>query len=147
VDVSRLIDPGYWFEGSLAGAPTPITYVVIAIFTLLLIAGLTVWLRRRRLFPGQRIKTRLAAQLGPWFVTAATIGLVSSLLRVAQFPILSARVIWLVCFVWALCIVGYVAWYWRSRYPAELARTEREEQLKRYVPRPRQRRRPDRRRR
>ena len=136
----RLIDPSYWFEGSTAGPATPITYALIALFALLLAASLVLWLMRRRLFPGQRIKTRLANQLGPWFVTAAAIGLVSTLLRVAQFPILSARVIWLVCLVSLLGLVAYLVRYWLTSYPAELVRLQREEERQRFIPKARRRR-------
>ena len=136
----RLIDPSYWFEGSTAGPATPITYALIALFALALAASLVVWLMRRRLFPGQRIKTRLASRLGPWFVTVAAIGLVSTLLRVAQFPILSARVIWLAAMAGLLGLLAYLVRYWRTQYPAELLRVQREEQRQRFMPKPRRRR-------
>jgi phosphatidylglycerophosphate synthase len=147
VEPARLIDPSYWFEGSTAGPPTPFTYAVIALFAILLVASLVVWLMRRRLFPGQRIKTRLANRLGPWLVTAAAIGLLSALLRVVQFPILSARVIWLAALLWYLGLVGYLVYYWRTRYGPELARLEREEMRQRFVPKPGRRKRAERRRR
>jgi len=147
VELDRLIDPSYWFEGSAAGPATPITYALIALFAILLAASLVIWLMRRRLFPRQRIKTRLANQLGPWFVTAAAIGLISTLLRVAQFPILSARVIWLAALIAMLALLAYLIRYRLTRYPAELARIEREEQRLRFMPRPGRRKRPDRRRR
>jgi tellurite resistance protein TehA-like permease len=147
VQFDRLIDPGYWFEGASAGPATPITYALIALFALLLIGSLVVWLLRRRLFPGQRIKTRLANRLGPWFVTAAAIGLFATLLRVAEFPILSARVIWLVALLWIVGMLAYVARYFRTVYPTELVRLQREEQRQRFIPKPGRRKRPERRRR
>ena len=140
MDFLRLIDPSYWFEGSTAGPATPFTYALIALFAILLIASLVVWLFRRRLFPGQRIKTRLANRLGPWLVTASAIGLLSTLLRVAQFPILSARIIWLAALLWYIGLVAYVVRYWRTRYPAELARLQREEMRAQFVPKPRRKR-------
>jgi hypothetical protein len=146
VQIERLIDPSYWFEGSTAGPATPFTYVLIVLFALALVASLVVWLMRRRLFPGQRIKTRLANRLGPWFVTAAAIGLISTLLRVVQFPILSARVIWLAALLGLIGLLAYLVRYWRTRYPAELVRLQREEMRQRFVPKPR-RKRPERRRR
>ena len=147
MEFARLIDPSYWFEGSTAGPATPITYALIALFALLLAASLVLWLMRRRLFPGRRIQTRLANQLGPWFVTAAAIGLLSTLLRVAQFPILSARVIWLASLAAILGLVAYLVRYRLTRYSAELARLAREEQRQRFMPRPSRRKRADRRRR
>jgi hypothetical protein len=140
VNIQRLIDPSFWFEGATAGPATPFTYALIALFALVLVASLVVWLMRRRLFPGQRIKTRLANRLGPWFVTGAAIGLLSTLLRVAQFPILSARVIWLAALLWLLGLVAYLLRYWRTRYPAELAQVQRDEQRQRFLPKPRRRR-------
>ncbi|HEY3109181.1 MAG TPA: hypothetical protein VGL23_10545 [Chloroflexota bacterium] len=140
MNIERLIDPSYWFEGATAGPATPFTYAMIALFALALVASLVVWLMRRRLFAGQRIKTRLANQLGPWFVTAAAIGLLSTLLRVAQFPILSARLIWLAALLSLLGLVAYLLRYWRTRYPAELARIQRDEQRQRFMPKPRRKR-------
>jgi len=140
VQVDRLIDPSYWFEGSTAGPATPYSYALIAFFAVVLAASLVVWLLRRRLFAGERVKMRLAAQLGPWFVTAAAIGLVSTLLRVAQFPILSARVIWLGALIALIGLLVYLIRYWRIRYPAELARVQREEQRQRFMPKPRRKR-------
>lgn len=132
LDLPLLLETGYWF--STPGAPTPITYALIALFALLLLAGLFVWLRRRKLFPGQRVKTRLAAQLGPWFVGLATTGLLFLLLRLVEFPILSARVLWLLCLIAMLGIVAYVAWYMTRRYPAEVARLQRQEEMRRWIP-------------
>jgi len=140
VNVERLIDPGYWFEASSAGPATPITFALIALFALVPIGSLAVWLLRRRLFPQQRIKTRLANQLGPWFVTAAAIGLGSTLLRVVQFPILSARIVWVAALVWLLGLTAYLVRYLRRVYPAELVRLQREEQRQRFMPKPRRRR-------
>jgi hypothetical protein len=140
VQFDRLIDPSYWFEGSTAGPATPFTYALIVVFAVALAVSLFVWLLRRRLFPGQRIKIRLANQLGPWFVTASAIGLVSTLLRVAQFPVLSARVIWLGALVALVGLLGYLIRYWRTRYPADLARAQREEQRQRFMPKPRRKR-------
>ena len=115
-----MIDPGYWFEGSTAGPATPITFALIALFAVVMIGSLVVWLMRRRLFPQQRIKTRLANRRGPWFVTAAAIGLGSTLLRVAQFPILSARIVWVAALVWLVGLVVYVVRYMGRVYLDEL---------------------------
>lgn len=139
-DVARLIEWGYWFDGD-AGPPTPYTYVVVAIFTLVFVLGLVVWQRRRQLFPGHRIKTRLAARFGPWVVGLSVTGLISALMRVAGGPILSARIIWLAMGLAILGIVLYVGYYLRVRAPAEMARYQREEALRRVMPRPRRERR------
>lgn len=138
-DFWRLLDLGYWFNGE-PGLPTPYTYVVLGLFGVALIGSLVVWTRRRQLFPGQRVKTRLAARLGPWAVGLSATGLASAALRVAEVPILSARVIWLVCGLGLLGIAAYLLWYARVRYPREIVRLEREELIQRYMPRPRRRR-------
>ena len=64
----------------------------------------------------------------------------------AELPILSARVIWALALIAYLLVVGYVFWYWRTRYPAELERVRREEMRQRFMPRPKGRRRSGRRR-
>src|SRR5437868_7201584 len=88
-----LLEWGYWTSGS-PGPASPISYGLLALFVLLTAASAFVWLRRRKLFPGQRIKTRLAAQHGPWFVGLGAFGVVLLLLRVVEFPILSMRLFW-----------------------------------------------------
>jgi tellurite resistance protein TehA-like permease len=134
-----LLEWGYWFNGN-PGPPTPITYALLVLFLVVLAAALVVWLRRRRLFPGQRIKTRLAAQLGPWFVGIAATGVFLMLLRVAEFPILSGRILWLLCLVALVGFAAYLVFYMTRRYPSELARLAREEERQRWVPKPRPRR-------
>lgn len=137
MNFAELVRLDYWFEGSSAGPATPITYAVIAFFALKLIGALVLWLLRRRLFPGQRIKTRLANRFGPWVVAVAAIGLVSAGLRVVEFPILSARVIWLASFLTLAGMGTYLAWYMVKRYPGEDARLRREEERQRFIPKPR----------
>jgi hypothetical protein len=47
---------------------------------------------------------------------------------------------------WALDLIafagleGYLVWYWRRRYPGEVARLAREEERRRWAPKPKQRR-------
>src|SRR5256885_6443089 len=96
LNVPLLLESGYWFNGD-PGPPSPITYALILVFVVAFVGGLFVWLRRRQLFPGQRIKTRLANQLGPWWVGIAATGIVLLLLRVVEFPILSGQILWLAC--------------------------------------------------
>lgn len=130
-----LLESGYWFNGK-PGPPTPITYALLALFLSLTAASAFVWLRRRQIFPGQRVRTRLAAQLGPWFVGIAATGVVLVLLRLIEFPILSSRVLWLLCLVALLGLTGYLVWYVLRRYPAEVARVAREEDRRRWMPKP-----------
>jgi hypothetical protein len=134
-----LLESGYWFNGN-PGPPTPITYVLLAVFLVALAASVFVWQRRRQLFPNQRVKTRLAAQLGPWFAGIALTGVVLMVLRVVEFPILSGRILWLLCLVALVALAAYVAFYMLRRYPTEVARLAREEERRRWMPKPRQRR-------
>lgn len=139
LNLRLLLEWGYWFNGD-PGPATPISYLLLAVFLVALAAGLLIWLRRRQLFPGQRIKTRLAAQLGPWFVGVAATGAVLMLLRVVEFPILSGRILWLLCLFGLVGILAYLAYYMQRRYPLELARLAREEERQRWAPKAKQRR-------
>jgi len=134
-----LLEWGYWTNIN-ADPPSPISYALLALFVLLTAASAFVWLRRRKLFPGQRVKTRLASQLGPYFVGVAATGIVLLALRLVQFPILSMRLFWLLDLIVFAGMLIYVAWYMLRRYPAEIARLAREEERQRWVPKPRQRR-------
>jgi hypothetical protein len=134
-----LLEWGYWTNGT-PGPASPISYGLLALFVLLTAASAFVWLRRRKLFPGQRIKTRLAAQHGPSFVGIAAVGIVLLLLRVVEFPILSMRLFWVLDLIVFVALAAYIAWYLLRRYPVEVARLAREEERQRWVPKPRQRR-------
>lgn len=134
-----LLEWGYWTNVT-PGPPTPITFALLALFVLLAAGSAYVWLRRRKLFPGQRVKTRLAAQLGPWFLGIAVTGVVLLLLRLVEFPILSMRLLWALALIAFAGLEAYVAWYMLRRYPAEVARLAREEARQRWVPKPKQRR-------
>jgi hypothetical protein len=133
-----LLESGYWFNGN-PGPPSPITYALLAFFVVVLAVSVFVWRRRRQLFPNQRVKTRLAARLGPWFAGIALTGVVLMLLRVVEFPILSGRILWLLCVLALVALGAYVAFYMVRRYPAEVARLAREEERQRWVPKPRRR--------
>jgi hypothetical protein len=139
-DPAQLIDPWYWL-GGFTGPPTPYTYLLLGLFTLAMLASAVVWLGRRRLFPRHRVKVRLAARLGPWFFGVAATGVALLLLRVAQSPILTARILWLLCLFGLLGLVGHLVWYLRQRYPADVAAFEREELQRQFMPRTKGRRR------
>ena len=134
-EIERFFTLSYWFNGTPSG-PSIGVAVVIALFAVMTFASLIVWLKRRRLFPGQRIKTRLAARYGPWLFGIASFGLVSSVLAAVDFPIFSARIVWLAAGIWFIAIVGYLAWFMIRRYPQEARRLAREEALRPYLPKP-----------
>jgi hypothetical protein len=139
-DLAKLISPGYWFDG-FTGPPTPYTFILLGLFGLAMLASAGGWLFRRRLFPGHRVKVRLAARLGPWFFGLAATGVALLLLRVAQSPILTTRFLWLLCGASLVGLFVYLLWYLRERYPAEVAAFEREELRRQFMPRPKGRRR------
>jgi hypothetical protein len=138
-DPTKLIDPWYWLSG-FTGPPTPYTYLLLGVFVLATLVSAVVWLGRRRLFPGHRVKVRLAARLGPWFFGIALAGVAFLLLRLAQSPILTARFLWLACLLGLLGLVGHLIWYLRERYPAEVAAFQRDELQRQFMPRPKARR-------
>ena len=133
-DLTKLVDPWYWLSG-FAGPPTPYSYVLLGVFVLATLVSALFWLGRRRLFPGHRVKVRLAARLGPWFFGVALAGVGLLLLRLANSPILTARVLWLACLLGLVGLVVYLVWYMRERYPAEVAAFQREEMQRQFMPR------------
>ena len=132
-EFERFFSLSYWFNGTPSG-PTIGVALVIAMFAVATIVSLMVWLRRRRFFPGQRIKTRLASKYGPWLFGIALLGLLSSSLAAVNFPIFSARVVWLASGIWFVSILAYIAWFMKKRYPREAAQFAREEALRPYLP-------------
>ena len=139
IDFEQLIDPWYWFEAPF-GPATPFTYAVMGLFALVMIASAVVWVGRRRLFPGHRVKVRLAATYGPWFFGIAALGVFFVLMRAAESPILTARVLWLTCLLGLVGLAVYFARYLRIGYPIEVAAFERDEMRRKFIPKPKARR-------
>jgi hypothetical protein len=139
VDFAQLLDPWYWFSG-FTGPITPITYTLLGLFAVVMVASAVVWVGRRRWFPGHRVKVRLAATYGPWFFGVAALGAFFVLMRLADSPILTARVLWLACLVALVALGVYLVRYLRVGYPLELAAFERDEMRRRFIPKPKARR-------
>ena len=104
------------------------------------LASAVVWVGRRRWFPGHRVKVRLAATYGPWFFTVAALGAFFVLMRLAESPILPARVLWLACLFGLAGLAFYLLRYLRVGYALEVAAFERDELRRRFSPRPKARR-------
>ena len=139
VDFEQLVDPWYWFDG-FTGSATPFTYGLLALFAWAMVASAIVWVGRRRWFPGHRVKVRLAATYGPWFFGIAATGAFFVLMRVAQAPILTARFLWLVCLLSLIGLAAYLVRYLRTGYPLEVAAFERDEMRRKFIPKPKGRR-------
>ena len=119
------IDPWYWLSG-FTGPPTPYTYVLLGIFAAAMAASAVLWVGRRRLFAGHRVRVRVAQRLGPWFFAASATGCFFVLMRVAESPILTTRVLWLACLLWLVGLTAYLARYLASEYSLEVADWQRE---------------------
>ena len=139
VDFEQLIDPWYWFDG-FTGPATPITFAILLLFAVVMVASAVVWVGRRRLFPGHRVRVRLAATYGPWFFGIAATGAFFVLMRVAESPILTARILWLLCLAGLVGLAVYLARYLRTGYATEVAAFERDELRRKFIPKPKARR-------
>lgn len=135
----ELIDPWYWFTG-FTGPITPITYAILALFALVMVVSAVFWVGRRRLFAGHRPKVRLAGTYGPWFFSLAALGAFFVLMRLAEAPILTARVLWLACLLGLSGLAAYLVRYLAGGYALEVATFERDELRRKFIPRPKARR-------
>src|SRR5688572_78499 len=116
----ELLDPWYWFTG-FTGPITPITYGILGLFSVVMLASAIVWVGRRRLFTGHRPKVRLSGTYGPWFFSLAALGAFFVLMRLAEAPILTARVLWLACLLGLVGLAVYLARYLAGGYALEVA--------------------------
>ena len=139
VDLQRLVDPWYWFEG-FTGPATRFTYAILGLFAVVMLASALVWVGRRRLFPGHRVKVRLAATYGPWFFGIASCGVFFVLMRAAGAPILTARVLWLLCLLGLVGLAVHLIRYLRTGYRLDVAAFERDAMRRRFIPKPKGRR-------
>ena len=139
VDFAQLIDPSYWFDG-FTRPGTPFTYGLLALFGWAMVSSAIVWVGRRRWFPGHRVKVRLAATYGPWFFGIAATGVFFMLMRVAGAPILTARFLWLLCLLALVALAAYLLRYFRTDYALEVAAFQREDMRRKFIPKPKARR-------
>ena len=96
-------------------------YLLIAFgFALILAGSGLAYTRRRALFPGHSLHIRLASRFGRLGVVLGAIGLLEIALRYLGVSFLSMRLFPLLTGVAVLGLAGYIAWYWRQRYSADV---------------------------
>lgn len=114
-----------------AYGPLAIAYVVL--FALGLIGALLLGRALDRRFRDHALHRRLARQatrIAAWVFAA---GLVFFGFRALELPFLGMR-LWLYLCVLAVAVMVVLgAWYWRVRYPAELARYQQEQTRRQYL--------------
>ncbi|HZR98599.1 MAG TPA: hypothetical protein VFE37_07835 [Chloroflexota bacterium] len=131
--------PSLWLTDPAQGS-TALFYLLLAdLFALLLIGGLIAYALAPRLMKRHRIRIRLFRQLMGWLAAIGALGAFWTLARMLGAP-LFARPLWLyVTFIALLVVLGYHAYYWRRRYPAEISAYEEQVRRRRWMPTPRKR--------
>ncbi|TAK26230.1 MAG: hypothetical protein EPO26_00755 [Chloroflexota bacterium] len=132
--LEEVVSFAYWFDLPSRGA-TPITFGLGLILAIVTGAIATIYLRRRALFPGQRVIIRAIVTYCPWLIGLGATGVILIALRAVESPILTARSLLAVDLIAFALLAGRAAWYRRTLFPLEQAAFEREDSRARGRPR------------
>ena len=136
---SEFFSPGQWFSDPRVAA-TPTFYILLGdLFGLLLVGGLIVYLIAPRITKRHRLRTELLRRLVTALAIIGGCGLFWVGARALALP-LFAKPLWLwLTLVGLFAVLAYAAYYWRRRYPLELATWEERARRRRWMPAPRKR--------
>jgi hypothetical protein len=135
----EFFSPGQWFsDPRVASAPT--FYILLAdLFGLLLVGGLIVYVLAPRLTKGHRLRTELLRRLVTALAIVGACGLFWVGARALALPLFAKPLLLWFTLVGLFCVLGYAAYYWRRRYPAELTAWDERARRRRWMPAPRKR--------
>ena len=126
-DVSR------WLFDTAPGPPGAAYFLPFAFFLLVLVGSAAVFFLRRSLFPGHGLHIRLAKRYGSYGMVSGGAGLFFLAARYFQFTFFQARIFLVLSVIDVFALAIYFFWYYRNRYPADLAAYERAKERERFV--------------
>jgi phosphatidylglycerophosphate synthase len=128
--------PGRLFEEPRS-TDNPLYWVVLALFVAVFIAGLVMWLGRKRLAKGNRIHQHLFDLYGQWATGLGGAGILIVPLRMLGIPLFSKRLWTLLNLLAIVAVAAYFVRYYRTQYPQQMAEYREEERKRRFYPTPR----------
>jgi hypothetical protein len=131
VQPSKLIDLSRWFA-PFPEPPGPLYLVAVVAFGLWTIASVFIYVRRRQLFVGNGALIGVVTRFGPWSIAIGGTGLFLLLMRYLGVPYISIRFLLYLTILTAIGFLGFLAYYFRQRYPARVAAVRTEEIRRRY---------------
>ena len=118
-----------------SGPPGPFAWVyLLGMLALLGLAGYVYFVRRPRWKRTQPVYHRAATRFAPIFIWLAVLGILFVLLRVPPVDFFNLR-FWL--YLWlllALLVAAYVLYWYRTSFPKEMARYQKTQRQKQYMP-------------
>lgn len=126
IDLGWLVDvrppaPSFWYLG------------LAALFAVVLVGSALVYYFRRDIFPPRSAHLRVVPRFATWGAVLGGVGLALVLARYLGVPYLSMR-LWLVLATLAVpAYAGYVAYFYRTRFPSMRAVHQAEEARLKYV--------------
>ncbi len=138
LDLSGLLNPSHWFDGN-PGSPSPYYLILVVVFALLTVAGgVSYYYLRPGRFRDHALRARLAEVVGVVSISLGLWGLFLLFMRYLNVGILSARVLLYLTILVVLGLAGYFVYFYLRRYPSMLATYHREEEHKRFLPKPKE---------
>lgn len=136
LDPALWFSPTHWFDGN-PGPASAWYWLLAALFTVVAVAGLVLyWYIRPRQHAGHTLHNRMAEVAGIASVSWALWGLFLLLVRFLGIGLLSARLLMYLTLLGGVGMAAYVGYYRYKLYPARLQAYEREEERKRFMPKP-----------
>jgi hypothetical protein len=118
-----------------SGPPGPFAWLYLLLMLALLgLAGYVYFVRRPRWKRVQPVYHRAATRFAPVFIWLAALGILFVLLRIPPVDFFNLR-FWL--YLWlllALAAAAYVLFWYRTSFPKEMARYQKTQRQKQYMP-------------
>jgi hypothetical protein len=115
--LGQLFDPA-------PGPPSLWYLVLVALFLFFFVASLVLLVFRRSLFPGHSLHLRLARRFGRYGVTLGATGLVLLAARYLGVYLIQTPFLLVLAVAGVAALGVYSFWYFRNRYPQQLAAQE-----------------------
>jgi 4-hydroxybenzoate polyprenyltransferase len=109
-------------------------WAALAGFLIWTVGITTVYRFRRRIFAGNGALIGMGTRFGPYGITIGVLGLFLLGCRFADVAYLQTPALLYLVTLCAVGYVGYLAYYFRRRYPADVAAVRAEEIRRRYTP-------------
>lgn len=134
--LASLWNPGQWFTKT--GWRTDFHAIFLALFVLMAIGAIVAYYYyKERRFKSHTLNARLAERVSYVLTAFAAVGLLFMVFVVAMAPLLSFPIWEILALVAFIAFVIYAGYYYKTLYPPQLEKYQREQVRARYLPKPR----------
>jgi hypothetical protein len=136
LDPAQWFNLEHWFDGN-PGPPSAWYWLFLVFYVLVAVAGMVLyWYIRPRQYAGHTLHNRMAEVAGIASVSWAVWGMLLLGVRALGIGLLSARLLTLLTMLGGVGLAGYAAYFYYKLYPPRLETYRREEERKRFMPKP-----------